>query len=206
MKLFGTPPSHFTRKVRIVLKELSLEHEFIVLDKIQELGAEKFADNPLHQFPVLEDQGSRLIDSQLICEYLLKTYGHKNPGLIYLPNDEHFWKNRNILAVINGGMDAGVSLIRAKRSEIPNHMNYIFFKQEAASLEASLLWLEKQCPSKINISEPLNILDISLICFYQWARFRELTNLALPNLENFVDLYKNRPSFSSTHPAVAVKT
>jgi glutathione S-transferase len=199
MKLYGTPPSHFTRKVRVILQELSISHEFLALDRLLETGEEKFAQNPLHQFPVLEDQGRRLIESDLICEYLLKTYGARNPELALLPSGDSMGHKQR-LAMMNGGMAAGVKLIRAKRSGLS--WDCPFFRQEEAALTGSLHWLDQDLGAK-TAYEPgkLTLLDISLLCFAEWAVFRELTPLVPKNIARFVETNRDRPSFAQTHPS-----
>ncbi len=96
MKLYGTYPSHFTRKVRIVLAELGIPHEFEVLASLMLTGPEHFAQNPLHQLPILVDGEKNIIESDIICEYLLEKYVDKAPiGLKkFIPSPENnFVKN-----------------------------------------------------------------------------------------------------------------
>lgn len=202
MKLFGTPPSHFTRKVRLVLQELKIPYEFIILDKLLETGAEKFANNPLHQYPVLKDNSLHLIESDVICDYLIQNYSGKNPTLEFIPKGPKYWEDSKRLAIMNGGMAAGVKLIRGQRSNIPDLMNYTLFQQERAALDAALLWLENDCPEKAYHPGMLTILDISLVSFYEWARFREMTKLPLPHIHDFVENYRER--FAETHPSLGV--
>ncbi len=205
MKLYGTPPSHFTRKVRVVLQELALPFQFLVLDRLLETGEENFAQNPLHQFPVLVDGDRNLIESDLICEYLLQEYGVKNPDLCFFPTGD-LWQHKKRLAIINGGMAAGVKLIRAKRSELS--WDCPFFRQEQAALNASLRWLDKDLGNKNEYTQgQFSLLEISLLCFLEWALFREMIPSLEPhgNLARFAQSHKSRPSFAQTHPSLGVK-
>ena len=204
MKLYGTYPSHFTRKVRILLQELQIPYEFIVITALMDVGAEKFAGNPLHQFPVLEDGAKKLIESDIICEYLIENYGKNSAIKTFLPNEENKYADLKRLAIINGVMSSGVKLIRGKRSEIANLEQYPFFRQEKAAALAGLEWLNKDlghCDSYY--LGRLTMLDISLQCLCEWVVFREIIpNLALyPNLNYFVEQNKNRASFALTHPS-----
>lgn len=204
MKLFGTFPSHFTRKVRVVLQELGLEYDFSVITSLMETGAENFADNPLRRLPSLEDGGKLLIESDVICRYLIEKHGRKSPELRYLPSSGDLYLHEKRLAVANGGMNAGVELIRAKRSEIPNYMEFPFFQQEAAALQGALQWLDADLGSRASYQAgELTVADIALMCFVDWAVFREFVpNLEeFPNLRAFVAANKDRPSFANTHPA-----
>ena len=138
MQLYGTPPSHFTRKVRIVLQELGLPYEFVILSQLLEVGERHFAHNPLHMFPVLEDGDIRLFESDLICDYLISRYGAGKELNSFIPSQKNQVKDRQRLAVMNGGMSAGVTLIRAKRSGIRDWAPFPYFRQELASIDAAL--------------------------------------------------------------------
>lgn len=205
MKLFGTYPSHFTRKVRIVLQELGLEYQFSVLTSLLETGSEHFAGNPLQRLPSLEDGGLLLIESDVICRYLIDKYGRNSPNLRFLPSGGNVWEHEKRLAVANGGMAAGVELIRAKRSNIPDYANFTMFRQEAGALKGALRWLDQDLDSRTAYQAgELTVADIALHCFADWAVFREFVpNLdEYPSLRAFVAANKARPSFASTHPAL----
>jgi glutathione S-transferase len=202
MKVFGTYPSHFTRKVRIVLQELGISYEFLPLKNLMATGPEHFANNPLHQLPTIIAGDKTLIDSDLICEYLIEKYG--NGRLCVYPEGD-IVAHKQRLAIINGGMDAGVKIIRAQRNEIP--LTYPFFQQEKASLVASLDWLEKDLGSNnfYGSKEILSLLELNLFCFLEWAVFRAMIpSLEIyPNLQRFEKFHKNRASFQKTHPSIS---
>lgn len=70
MKLYGTPGSPFARKVRIVLEEKRIPHEYIVA-RGSAPGSPVPAFNPLGKVPTLvRDDGRPLYDSSVIVEYL----------------------------------------------------------------------------------------------------------------------------------------
>jgi glutathione S-transferase len=205
MKLYGTPPSHFTRKARVLLLELGNHFQFIAPATLMETGVEKFAGNPLHQVPVLEDNGRMIIESDLICEYLLKTYGSNRQDLALYPQADEIGQKMR-LAIMNGAMASGVKLIRAKRSGIS--WDYPFFLQEQASIAASLDWLDQDLGGKTSYEEgKLTLLDIALMSLAQWAIFREMIPSleAYPAIQRFVEANRDRPSFAQTHPAREVK-
>jgi glutathione S-transferase len=205
MRLYGTPPSHFTRKVRILLHELGVPFEFVILDKLLETGAEKFAHNPLHMFPVLEHDGRQLIESDLICDYLIERFGANTAISTFLPSDTNSVDDLQRLAVMNGGMSAGVTLIRAKRSGIERWADYPYFRQELASLEASYTWLDKDLGERTSYYPgKFTMLDITLISFLEWAVFREfLMDIKhYPNLDRLLRTHQDRVSVRSTHPEV----
>jgi len=205
MRIYGTPPSHFTRKVRILLQELRVPFEFVLLDKLMETGAEKFAGNPLHMFPVLEHEGRHLIESDLICEYLIARFGSNTPLSSFLPSETNAVEDRQRLAIMNGGMSAGVTLIRAKRSGIEKWTDYAYFRQELAALDDAFAWLEKDLGNRTSYYPgKFTMLEITLLCLIDWAVFRDfLKELPkYPNLERFVRAHEGRASVKSTHPSM----
>lgn len=74
--------SPFCRKVRVVLTEKGLEFEMKV-EKTWERRPDFLAMNPAGQVPVLvEDDGTVLADSGVICEYLEETHPDKDRPLL----------------------------------------------------------------------------------------------------------------------------
>src|SRR5688572_27826621 len=70
MRLFGSPGSPFVRKVRIVLEEKRIPHEYVI-DRPSAPGSRVPQVNPLGKIPVLVLDGRRAIyDSPVIVEYL----------------------------------------------------------------------------------------------------------------------------------------
>ena len=68
----------FSRKVRIVLAEKDLEFE-LQIEKVWERRTEFLALNPAGDVPVLVEQdGTTLANSQVICEYLEEVYPEQN--------------------------------------------------------------------------------------------------------------------------------
>lgn len=68
----------FSRKVRIVLAEKGLDFD-LHIEKVWERRTEFLALNPAGDVPVLiEEDGTTLANSQVICEYLEEVYPEKN--------------------------------------------------------------------------------------------------------------------------------
>jgi glutathione S-transferase len=207
MELYGTAPSPFTRKVRIVLLELGLDCDFKLLTDLASVSADQFASNPLLQLPTLVDGTERVFDSSIICEYLIDTYGSKRSALVYLPKPESKFKDLQRLAILNGGMDAGVKIIRAARSDIPNFDQYTMFKQERVAIQDALAWLDKDLSAQsFYYAGVFSILEVTLQCFLDWAQFRNLIKSLdqWPNLKRFNEFHQTRPSLFKTHPAQVV--
>jgi hypothetical protein len=71
-RLYHTPLSPFSRKVRLVLAEKRIEVE-LAEERYWEQGPELFRRNPAGKIPVLRLDGMLLAESQAICEYLDET-------------------------------------------------------------------------------------------------------------------------------------
>lgn len=72
--LYATLRSPFARKVRIALLEKKLSFELVEVD-LSNRSADFVAASPLGKVPVLvDDDGTRVFDSTVICEYLEDRY------------------------------------------------------------------------------------------------------------------------------------
>jgi len=115
MKLYGSLTSPFVRKVRMVLREKGIAHEFIV-EGANDAAGNVARLNPLHAVPVLErDDGEVLFDSPLICEYL----DSLTPApRLYPAGGEPRWQALRWHALGHGMMEATVTrLIESRKSE-----------------------------------------------------------------------------------------
>jgi glutathione S-transferase len=73
--------SPFCRKVRLVLGEKGMEFDMKV-EKTWERRPEFLAMNPAAQVPVLVDDGTVVVDSNAICEYLEEVYPDRGKTLL----------------------------------------------------------------------------------------------------------------------------
>lgn len=76
--LHGTPLSHFTRKIRILLAELCVDFDFVRASSVLAISQASYADNPLMRVPTLVHAGTTVIDSEHIARYLVATYDPKD--------------------------------------------------------------------------------------------------------------------------------
>ncbi|KAI0741738.1 glutathione S-transferase [Daedaleopsis nitida] len=77
LKLYGTPRSTCTNRVRTVAEELGVTYELIVIDfaKGEHKAPEFLAVQPFGQVPYLDDDGFKVYESRAICRYLALKYG-----------------------------------------------------------------------------------------------------------------------------------
>nr|VWO96609.1 Putative non-ribosomal peptide ligase/ polyketide synthase hybrid [Ganoderma boninense] len=90
LTLYGNVHSTCTARVRTVLEELSLAHEFVEVDFSKPAvlkSPEVLAVQPFGQIPYIDDAGFKLFESRAICRYLALKYGGVGKGLVPDPSD-----------------------------------------------------------------------------------------------------------------------
>lgn len=157
MKLYSTPLSHFSRKVRIIADLLNLKMDYQDIGNVAEIGIEKFAGNPLMGVPVLIDNDVWMIDSDNITSHLVRKYDHLDTYKVLSTNINDL----NIRAVLNGIMSNEVRLIMGKRTGIAID-EYPYFQKAKLSIMESLKWIEDRL--QLFQSEQLLFNQIHLVC------------------------------------------
>jgi glutathione S-transferase len=169
MKLYGNAASPFARKALIIAHELGLKLEVI---KTIPAGNEEFRRiNPLGKIPALVlDDGSVLIDSPVICEYLNHYGGGKFfPGMSLWRSESGRWKALGLQALGDGIMDAAVARMQESRQKTPNET---LIAKHMATVNAGLDALER-----VHFAEVPTIGEVSAACAIGYIDFR------LPELE-----------------------
>ena len=119
MKLYSNTASPFARKCRVVAHELGLKLEEIRTLPVQDENFRRI--NPLGKIPALVlDDGTVLIDSPVICEYLNDLGGGKFfPGTNIFKHNSGRWKALGLQALGDGLADAAVAWIVLGRENPP---------------------------------------------------------------------------------------
>lgn len=149
MKLFSSPPSPYVRKVRIVaaMKGLADRIDIVAADTTPPHNAELIEQNPLGKIPVLVlDDGSRLFDSRVICEYLDHEGEARAPRLFPAPGGER-WRMLTRAALADGIADAGVLIVYEKRFREATHWNAGWLARQQAKVDAGLDAFEAEPPT-----------------------------------------------------------
>jgi glutathione S-transferase len=116
MKLYWSPTSPYTRKVRalIIEKELGALVHPVRVDVWGDFDT-LHNDNPLGKVPCLiTDEGLRLYDSRVICAYLDAHASGEGPALVPASGREH-WQVLKAEALADGLMDCAVGMSAEKR-------------------------------------------------------------------------------------------
>jgi glutathione S-transferase len=195
LKLYGTPRSHFTRKVRILLGELELPFELSEPPSLLAATATTYGDNPVLRVPTLVDGDQLVIDSDHIARHIVDRY---DPGDRFGVRSAAV-ADGNRLAVINGIMANEVTLILAKRGGLEDLSVSSYFGKLVAAIEHGLAWLDRETDPD---AAGFDYRDIALVCMWQHVGFYQLVG----GLEQHqrvaarVARFAARPSVASTVP------
>ncbi|HEV2545750.1 MAG TPA: glutathione S-transferase family protein [Stellaceae bacterium] len=202
-KLYHSYLSPYARRVLIVLAEKGLEHE-----REKHMFAREFAGlssiNPCLLLPVFIDGDVHLWGSNLIIEYLLKTYSGIAPGAAAPPlaaamtRPDHHWEDARVLATLETMTDSIMNLRQMKMSGFePDQVAYL--RRQCDRIDHCLDWLEQNATGDGFAPGEFSIMDVNLICAlgnvdnhksFEWR--------GRPTLEAIVARYSARPSVRAT--------
>ncbi len=196
MKLYTNSASPFARKCRVIAHELELKLEEIRTLPMQDPEFRRV--NPLGKIPALVlDDGSVLIDSPVICEYLNHTGGGKFfPGMNIFKHNSGRWKALGLAALGDGIADAAVAyVILGRENPVPEAAR----KRQLDTVLAALNALER-----VNFAKDPTIGEISIGCALGYVDFR-LPDLdwksSRPKLSAWFARFSEYPAMKATAPA-----
>ena len=196
MKLYTNVASPFARKCRVIAHELSLKLEEIRTLPMQDPEFRRI--NPLGKIPALIlDDGSVLIDSPVICEYLNHAGGGKFfPNNSIWKEDSRRWKTLGLQALGDGLADAAVAwMIEGRQQPINEAMR----ARHMAAVMATLDGLERA-----TYAEDPSIGEIAVGCALGYLEFRMLDldwKSSRPRLAGWYAKFCEYPSMKATGPA-----
>ncbi|MEY4965058.1 MAG: hypothetical protein RL274_641 [Pseudomonadota bacterium] len=196
MKLYTNAASPFARKCRVIAHELSLKLEEIRTLPMQDPEFRRI--NPLGKIPALIlDDGSVLIDSPVICEYLNHAGGGKFfPNNSIWKEDSRRWKTLGLQALGDGLADAAVAwMIEGRQQPINEAMR----TRHMAAVMATLDVLERA-----TFAEDPSIGEIAVGCALGYLDFRMLDldwKSSRPKLAGWYAKFCEYPSMKATVPA-----
>lgn len=199
MKLFGTPGSPFVRKVRIVLSEKNIAHDYIIA-RASTPDSPVPPHNPLAKIPTLvRDDGRALYDSPVIVEYL-DAFG-SGPKLI--PEDFESRIEVKRWEVLGDGIaEATVNINHEYREPVEKRRSAEWFTRQQLKIDRGLALMEQDldlndwcCGSRLTLADiatgyALAYLDYALPD-YTWRSTH-------PALVRLTERLSARASFSST--------
>jgi glutathione S-transferase len=167
MKLLWSSRSPFVRKVVVAAHELGIADR-IALQRVNvtasATNAEVMHFNPLNKIPtLLLDDGSVMIDSPVIAEYLDETYGK---GELFARNTARRWQIRRLHALGDGIMNFNIARLGEKVRGEP--ASEPFAAAFLAKTKATLDLLEQETAQL----EPLSIGSIAVAVALAHLDFR----------------------------------
>lgn len=164
MRLYANAASPFARKARVIAYELGLKLELINTSPLQD---ENFRQvNPLGKIPALVlDDGSLLIDSRVICEYLNALGGGKFfPGATIWRSSSGRWRALGLAALGDGLADAAVAwIILGRETPVAESAR----RRQMQAIVSTLDRLERT-----KFLDPPTIGEISVACALGYLEFR----------------------------------
>lgn len=204
MKLYFSDGSPFARKVRIVLVEKGLTFES---DVSNSLRSPESTATPTLAVPVLEDSALRLWESDLIIDYLLRTYPDAKlpaadvaqpPLSPWLARPDRHWQDMATLAMI---ATCAASMVNLRLMSVdgitPANSDYLM--RQKTRVERCLDWLEKDVTDEGFAPGWFSIMDIAFICPMVFCESRGVMPWrGRPKLEALVERHQARPSLLAT--------
>ncbi|WP_127718197.1 glutathione S-transferase family protein [Halobacteriovorax sp. HLS] len=178
LTLYGSIPSPYVRRIRILLHDVDFHFEVIDLmnneDQVKLLKI-----SPVRRIPILKDQDTIIYDSRQIYNYLAKKLSLKALTI----------HQENLLTFIDEVNDSLVS-VRLLNSSGFNDIQNTFMRNQYKRIKDTLRFFEKEI-TLFELDES-DYVQVCLFCLLDWIAYRELVSLEeFKNLENF------RNSFSS---------
>jgi len=199
MKLRYTSTSPYVRKVCVTALETGLDDriERVVTDtRNRDSGIAR--DNPLGKVPALiTDEGEKLYDSPVICEYLDSlTAGPR----LFPPEGPERWQALRLQALGDGMLDAALlAMIETKRR--PEALRWAdWMALQQVKIQHGLDQLEREAAA---LDGPLTIGTITVGCALGYLDFRfaedDWRHLH-PALAAWYEAFSRRPSMRATVP------
>jgi len=184
MKLLGTNTSPYVRKVRLVLLEKNISHEYLI-DAPREAGSQVARANPLGRIPALIlDDETCVFDSPVIAEYA----DMLNDNPILIPRDDAMARMRvkRWEALADGIMDSAVA--------VRNEMIRPEVKREANNVTLH----------NLAITRALDFAS-ALLGEHSWCEGNSITlaDLALVSVLIYLDLRQADRDWREAHPNLA---
>jgi len=201
VKLYSNPASPFARKCRIIVRELDLTK---VVDEVNIDTRHPPDDfrliNPLGKIPVLVlKDGSTIIDSPVICEYLNELGGGKFfPGISIWREISGRWRALTLQALGDGICDAAVARVYESRRP-PEQQSPTVMEKYLTAITTGLDVLERA-----TFAPHATIGEITVACAVGYLDFR-MPELAWrdsrPKLRDWYEKFAQYPSMKDTWPA-----
>lgn len=198
IKLYHSPLSPNSRKVRIALIEKGLEFERVLVDlsKREQKNPEYLKIHPFGQVPALDDDGFIVYDSTIINEYLEDEYPH--PPL--LPSDS---EGRARARMMEDFRDSHfnppfVDIFQETRKS-EEQRNSKIIEEAKGKIVKCFDRLEKELDQRSYLAGPFSLGDIAFMANLDLLeRFQILLDPKYTNTRAWIERLKARPSYAAS--------
>jgi len=192
MRLYYTPRSHYSRKIRMLLGGLHMSAELVNVGNVADSNSTLFGENPLMKVPTLVDGDKTIFDSDHIAQYIVRTYDREDTFQVLTTQIDEL----NARSVMNGVMAAEVELILAERTGLDTKAFRRFDKMRDTIL-AGLGWLEKHID--VFPKQP-TYLGFHLIAMWDHLALYQVCPLEQPGLRAYVESWSDLAFVAETKP------
>ncbi len=189
LKLYGSIPSPFVRRVRLLL--CNVTHDFILADIYDdEIRQQVMKQNPSMKIPMLIDDDVVLYDSGVIFRYLQQKFNWQPLS----------WAQENLVTTINAVNDSLVTILMSSRSGLDSSdRSSLIFKLQYERLDIGFASLDSAIVE--GKFEGWGYPEICLYCLLDWAVFRELYDISQhSNLMQFWQIHRQDKAAEMTDP------
>jgi len=196
MKLHWSPKSPYVRKVMIVVEELKAQSDLELVRSVAAMtqpNQDLMRDNPLSKIPTLVlDDGTKLFDSAVICEYLNDRYH----GAFFPQEHDKKWASLRWHALGDGLLDALILWRNEREREVS-------LPSLLAAFELKTLKTLAVLESEVNAlnASTFNIGIVAVVCAlgYLDYRFQALNwRSKAPQLAKWFEVMAQKPSVQKT--------
>ena len=210
MRLFTTPASSFVRKCTVTIRELGIEKlfEFVPTRWPHTWGTHTvpfrpdFADaTPIGRIPALvTDDGLRLCDSSVICEYINAEFGDYR---LCPPSGAERWKILAVISIANGILESQAfrraETLRQK-SDKPAEYSQDFVDKMIARQDRCYRALDGLVDD-FRTEPDLGQIAVGAACGISDFRFHDTWRPHYPKVARWYEKFRERPSMRATEPA-----
>ncbi len=194
MKLHGSLPSPYVRRIRLYLASIEQDFEFV---GVNIYDADERADyasvTPVRKLPVLVDGDLTVMDSRVIYQYLRDKQARRlKQEVLPVSVAEH-----NLITVVDAVTDSFIVCFMAKNSGIEPSRDKMVYDMQYGRIESTLAWLDVNVGQYQDWAYPA----MALASLLDWIDFRELYSLAdYPQLQAFLADSRRRDDMQATDP------
>jgi glutathione S-transferase len=200
MKLVGSRTSPYVRKIRVLMAERQVAHEFFEESAwTAETTVPRF--NPLNKVPALQlEDGECLYDSRVIAEYLDAISGGR-----FLPAQARMRARVHCREALGDGIaDAGITAFLERKREA-SRQDAAWIARQLSKVDAGIIAVGQALgDSPFLGGDEMDLADIACGCALFWLEFRmpEIRwRETHPRMGAWARRLEVRPSFAATRPS-----